>query len=56
MLDKLYQVVDYFVQEYDMTNAEVVGVLEIMKSSIILDCLEDEGSEGDNSGGQFQAD
>lgn len=40
LLESLWRAVDYHNKEYDLTGAELIGVMEILKTSIILDCLD----------------
>lgn len=39
LANKLEQVLDYFREEYDMTYAEVCGVLGLIKTDLELECI-----------------
>jgi len=38
--------IDYHAQEFDMSTAEIVGVLEIVKTDFLMDSIGDEEVEG----------
>lgn len=40
--NELYDKVDYLTKEYDVTLVEMLGILELLKGSVIHESLEDE--------------
>lgn len=40
LYDELAKVVNRFISEYDLTTPSVVGVLEVLKTEILLDNVE----------------
>jgi len=42
--------INYFRQEYDLTYAEVIGVLEIIKAILLQEAIEEEDSNGKETG------
>lgn len=51
LLDKLTDTIDYVRLEYDMTYTELIGCLEVVKHSILVEGSidEDEDVEGNDS-------
>lgn len=46
--EALTKLINYYLDEYDMNNAEIVGVLEVIKYRYIGHCLEDADEIQDN--------
>lgn len=51
LANELERVLNYFRDEYEMTYAEVTGVLGILKTSLEMECIRvgEEASEDDDS-------
>lgn len=43
--DQAERVLDYFAQEFDITNAEVIGVLEMVKYRVMAETMADDDED-----------